>query len=209
MRAVAFHQASQTRNVLAAAFAIALSVMLMSAAQAQTVQQRLQAKGTASTVNPGERRSATATAQVILDWLVANSELPVTRVAPHIELVSPYAIAALRYGQRPGAVVFEDHKSDLPAQYHLMSLYHEATRTIFLTDSWTGSSAAETSILVRELVRYIQDYEQIGYPCAQSRDRVALVAQQKWLALSETNLQTEFGMTPDLFTQSTECTPLP
>jgi hypothetical protein len=123
--------------------------------------------------------------------------------------VSPYAIAALRYGQRPGAVVFEDHKSDLPAQYHLMSLYHEATRTIFLTDSWTGSSAAETSILVRELVRYIQDYEQIGYPCAQSRDRVALVAQQKWLALSETNLQTEFGMTPDLFTQSTECTPLP
>ena len=43
MRAVAFHQASQTRNVLAAAFGIVLSVMLMSAAQAQTVQQRLQA----------------------------------------------------------------------------------------------------------------------------------------------------------------------
>ena len=43
MRAVAFHQASQTRNVLAAAFGIVLSVVLMSAAKAQTVQQRLQA----------------------------------------------------------------------------------------------------------------------------------------------------------------------
>jgi hypothetical protein len=32
MRAVAFHPASQTQNVLAAAFGIVLSVMLMSAA---------------------------------------------------------------------------------------------------------------------------------------------------------------------------------
>jgi hypothetical protein len=39
MRAVAFHPASQSRNVLAAAFGIVLSVMLTSAAQAQTVQQ--------------------------------------------------------------------------------------------------------------------------------------------------------------------------
>ena len=43
MRAIAFHPASQTRNTLAAVFGIALSVVLLSAAQAQTAQQRLQA----------------------------------------------------------------------------------------------------------------------------------------------------------------------
>src|SRR6266436_3387377 len=43
MRAIAFHPASLTRNVLAAAFGIVLSVVLMPAAQAQTVQGRLQA----------------------------------------------------------------------------------------------------------------------------------------------------------------------
>src|SRR5262249_37034790 len=43
MRAIAFHPANQTRNTLAAIFAIALSVVPLSAAQAQTAQQRLQA----------------------------------------------------------------------------------------------------------------------------------------------------------------------
>ena len=38
MRAVAFHPAGQTRKVLAAAFGIVLSVMLMLAAQAQWVE---------------------------------------------------------------------------------------------------------------------------------------------------------------------------
>jgi hypothetical protein len=43
MRAIAFHLASQTRNTPAALFGIALSVLLLSAAQAQTDRQRLQA----------------------------------------------------------------------------------------------------------------------------------------------------------------------
>ena len=43
MRAIAFHPASQTRNTLAAVFGIALSVLLLSGAQAQTGRQRLQA----------------------------------------------------------------------------------------------------------------------------------------------------------------------
>src|SRR5215831_17925524 len=43
MRAITVHPASQTRSTLAAVFGIALSVVLLSAAQAQTAQQRLQA----------------------------------------------------------------------------------------------------------------------------------------------------------------------
>jgi hypothetical protein len=43
MRTVAFHPTGQTRNMLAAVLGIALSVVLLSAAQAQTAQQRLQA----------------------------------------------------------------------------------------------------------------------------------------------------------------------
>src|SRR5215470_16741603 len=38
MRAIAFHPASQTRNTLAAVLGIALSVVLLSAAQAQIAQ---------------------------------------------------------------------------------------------------------------------------------------------------------------------------
>jgi hypothetical protein len=43
MHAIAFHPASQTRNTLVAVFGIALSVLLLSVAQAQTGRQRLQA----------------------------------------------------------------------------------------------------------------------------------------------------------------------
>jgi hypothetical protein len=43
MRTVAFHPTGQTRNMLAAVLGIALSVVPLSAAQAQTAQQRLQA----------------------------------------------------------------------------------------------------------------------------------------------------------------------
>jgi hypothetical protein len=159
----------------------------------------------------GQRRPIQPLASAILDWLEMNSDLPATHEPPHFKFASPATIAALRYRGAPAAYnvgMIDVHLSQ-PALHNLFALYDELSKTIFLPESWTGSTPAELSIVVREMVRYVQHSERVDYECPQSRDQIVYAAQEKWLGLFGRSLQSEFEMTPDLLKQSIECTNQP
>ena len=74
------------------------------------------------------------------------------------------------------------------------AIYADATQTIYLPERWTGTTAAELSVLVHEMVHHLQNVGQLKYSCPQAREVVAFAAQERWLSLSGRTLESEFGI---------------
>ncbi len=128
-------------------------------------------------------------------WLVANyglvaaPELPALVAAPDADLV------AMRYGAqaevRPGEVV---------------AIYRDGLGTIFVSDSWTGGTPAELSILVHEMVHHLQRAGGMRFACPAEREVLAYRAQNDWLGLFGETLETAFGMDAATLLVGTVCT---
>lgn len=54
-------------------------------------------------------------------------------------------------------------------QRNVVAVYDTATTTIYLPPDWTGSSAGDQSVLVHELVHYLQKIAQLKYECPAAR----------------------------------------
>jgi hypothetical protein len=149
-------------------------------------------------------------ARAIVDWLAINSQLPAIRDVPRIEFASPYTIAAIRYNNAPpvGDIDQIGTDSQVTAQ-RLLARYDERSRTIFLPEGWSGSTLAETAVLVREMVRHIQHIDAIEYACPESRDMAAYSAQKKWADFHDAELPSELALPAGLVKALEECTPLP
>ena len=52
----------------------------------------------------------------------------------------------------------------------VVAVYHDATRTIFLSDAWTGASPADLSVLVHEMVHHLQNLAGLRYECPAARE---------------------------------------
>jgi len=159
----------------------------------------------------GDPRPMQPLSAAIVTWLSANFELPAVRDLPRIEFASLTHIADLHFGSvrlpaKAGAV---QAQALIPARYGLLTLYSDSSRTIYLPEGWNGSTPAELSVLVKELVHHIQNVAALEYHCPQAREGVAYAAQQKWLHLFGSDLQTDFDMSPHVFALSSHCTPFP
>lgn len=53
--------------------------------------------------------------------------------------------------------------------------------SIFLEESWDINSVADQSILLHELVHYMQDMNHFSYECEGDQERLAYYIQEKWL----------------------------
>jgi len=73
-----------------------------------------------------------------------------------------------------------------------------AMKTIFLPDDWTGKSPANQSIMVHEMVHHLQNIAGLKFECPMAREKVAYMAQDKWLKRFGTSLESEFDL--DMFT---------
>jgi hypothetical protein len=73
-----------------------------------------------------------------------------------------------------------------------VALYEDQSRTIFLREDWTGSSPAEISVLVHELVHHVQNLAGLKYGCGEEREKPAYAAQRKWLEFHGRNFFEEF-----------------
>jgi hypothetical protein len=124
----------------------------------------------------------------IAAWTAQVTGLPEPASLPVLDFRSPRALLLLRHGSHAE-----------PAGSEVVSLYDTASEAILLPSGWTGASPAESSVLVHEMVHHLQHHSGRKYPCAQSKEELALMAQEAWLALFETSLEKEFGMDP--FTQ--------
>ena len=146
--------------------------------------------------------SATQMAEIVA-WLAANFELPATDDFPRVEFASPTKLHGIRLGGfRIGHR--EITSSETPSQpllragANLLAVYDTARRIIYLPEGWSGTSAAETSILVHEMVHHLQNAGGLKYPCPAAGEKAAYLAQDLWLHRFGQDLETTFEI--DLFT---------
>jgi predicted metalloprotease len=90
-------------------------------------------------------------------------------------------------------------------QHEVVAIYNDITKTIFLPDAWTGTTAAEVSVLVHEMVHHLQNLAGLKYDCPAAREKPAYLAQDKWLQLYGLDLETEFQIDKFTLVVSSAC----
>ena len=126
-------------------------------------------------------------------WLSIEFDLPIPGNHPRIELVPPAEIAALRYGRRFPNAGTDRALNGQPAS-DTVAVYSDSTRTIYLAEEWTGGTPAELSVLVHEMVHHLQGAAGLKYECPQAREKLAYLAQERWLALFGRDLAQDFEL---------------
>ena len=143
---------------------------------------------------------------VIVIWLSANFDLPTIHEHPRVEFLPASKIATLRHTARPSSGQLDETSAPAPAgQRATVAVYDDATKTISLPEGWTGSTPAEVSILVHEMVHHLQNLGKQRFECPQERERLAYAAQEKWLGLFGHDLLSDFEIDPFTLLVSTRC----
>jgi Domain of unknown function (DUF6647) len=139
----------------------------------------------------------------IVLWLAANFDLPATNDHPRVEFVPSATITALRYKHIAGAQ--PNSPAEKTGQRDVVAVYDDATSTIYLPEGWTGSTPAELSVLVHEMVHHIQNRAKLKFECPRGREKLAYEAQERWLQLFGRDLERDFEI--DGFTRllNTSC----
>ena len=133
-------------------------------------------------------------------WVSSQFDLPAIHFAP------PAKIASLRFTDLlsdPGAQVEPNNRAS-SAQHDTIAIYDDATRTIYLPEGWTGGTPAELSVLVHELVHHFQNVLGLKHECPREREKLAYIAQDRWLGLFGHSLADDFALDPfSLFVKTT------
>ena len=139
-------------------------------------------------------------------WVSSQFDLPVIHEHPRIEFAPPAKIASLRFTDLlsdPGAQVEPNNRAS-SAQHDTIAIYYDATRTMYLPEGWTGGTPAELSVLVHELVHHFQNVLGLKYECPQEREKLAYLAQDRWLGPFGHSLAGDFALDPfSLFVKTT------
>jgi len=140
-------------------------------------------------------RAAPPLLDMIVLLLSANFELPAAAQRPALASVPEAELVAMRYGPEatvpPGLVV---------------AVYDDTTRTIYLSDGWTGRSPADLSVLVHETVHHLQAAAGMRFACPAAREELAYEAQDAWLGLFGESLESAFGLDAASRLVGTVCT---
>ena len=145
---------------------------------------------------PGATRPTPAMLTEIVTWLATNFDLPAIYDHPGVELARPMKIAGMRYkGLLPDR--WREDSIDDPAvlalhQREVVAVYNDTTKTIFLPEAWAGTTPAELSILVHEMVHHLQNLAKFKYECPAAREKLAYQAQDQWLKRFGQDLEKEF-----------------
>lgn len=135
---------------------------------------------------------------VLVLWLSVTFALPQAPSHPEVRQIEPRQLAELRYGS-----------SGLASGDDIMAVYHDRLRTIFLRKDWDPRSAADTSVLVHELVHHMQNVAGKRYACPAEREALAFAAQERWLKMFGEDLESAFGITAITLKLRTSCMLLP
>lgn len=159
----------------------------------------------ASRVEPMQSRGlVTATSERLIkeisDWLVSDFDLPSISERPAIEFVSDARLEELRHEHtvdpHAGATVGASDKPVIGSRSGTVAFYDFSRRTIFLSDNWTGTSPADQSVLVHEMVHHVQNMAEMKFECPMAREKIAYRAQNRWLARFGKDLESVFQIDP-------------
>jgi hypothetical protein len=129
----------------------------------------------------------------IVTWLSNALDLPAIYDHPRVERAPRIRLAAVL------------HNGEFVSQESILSNYDAAKGTIYLRDDWTGNTPEGTSILVHEMVHHLQHVAGAQYDCSQWREKLAYVAQERWLISYGRSLEKDFGIDPLTYLLTTEC----
>ena len=140
-------------------------------------------------------------------WVSSQFDLPAIHEHPRIEFAPPAKIASLRFTDLlsdPGAQVEPNNRAS-SAQHDTIAIYYDATRTIYLPEGWTGGTPAELSVLVHEVVHHFQNVLRLKHECPQEREKLAYIAQDRWLAQFGHSLEGDFHIDAFSLFVKTQC----
>lgn len=150
--------------------------------------------------------NALLTAMVL--WLSINFGLPANYGHPNIRFAAPKEILLARhraFTPEQRQQVLAIYAASPEDQGHIVAVYDDANRTILLPEGWSGSTPAELSILVHELVHHLQSAAGLRFECPAAREKQAYAAQERWLGLFKLSLASEFQIDPFTLKVVTEC----
>src|SRR6266404_416977 len=87
-----------------------------------------------------------------------------------------------------------------PSQCHHLTLgeMRRCRKTVLTGGIRTGTTPAEQSVLVHEMVHHLQNLGKVKFECPMAREKLAYMAQDQWLKRFGKDLETEFEV--DMFT---------
>lgn len=143
---------------------------------------------------------------VIALFLSVNFGLPAMESDPKIEFVQATKMTQLwieHVAKKEGvASRVEDHGIRL---FNIQAFYDIRRRTIFLTKEWHPKNPKDLSVLVHEMVHHLQNLDKRTFACPAEREKLAYQAQETWLGLFQTSLETEFEIDAFTLLVSTKC----
>jgi hypothetical protein len=125
-------------------------------------------------------------------WLSSEFDLATIHEHPRIEFAPVDKIAALRSDTE----IVAGSPGSASSEGNTVAIYHDATRTIYLPESWTGNTPAELSMLVHEIAHHFQNVLGLKHECPQEREKLAYRAQDRWLGLFGHSLADAFDLDP-------------
>jgi hypothetical protein len=138
----------------------------------------------------------------IVTWLSTNFELPALHDHPGVEFVSTTKLTNMRYkgflSEESREISSNEPTAQAVHQREVVAVYNDTTKTIFLAETWTGTTPAELSVLVHEMVHHLQNLGKLKYECPSAREKPAYLAQNQWLKQFGRDLENEFEI--DMFT---------
>ena len=148
------------------------------------------------------RAGAVLVAQSLFDevvsWICENFDLPITQSRPNIRFATKAELTLMRILDRTQWDGFVPNEKEFSAERHVVAVYDTQSQTIYLPENWSGRSAADQSILVHEMVHHLQKLTGMRFECPAAREKVAYLAQDKWLERFGLSLEREFDL--DMFT---------
>jgi len=142
--------------------------------------------------------------EAMAGWLGAELDLPAMQEPPAFAFASPAELVAQRLrgiSADPAPAVINAPIS--PGD--VVAVYDRRTRTVHLSTGWDGSTPAQLSVVVHELVHHLQNEAGQKAACPEFLEGAAFEAQERWLALFGTDLNREFGLDPFTLLVRTNC----
>jgi hypothetical protein len=141
----------------------------------------------------------------VIAWASNVANLPATKELPAVRTIAVGTTVILQS-------MLPDESEEIATSYKwtqndFTALYDDGSRTIYLPDQWTGTTAAEMSMLAHATVQHLQNVAGVTYACPQLRNAVAYDVQARWLGLFDRTMADEFGIDPDILTVSNQCIP--
>lgn len=132
-------------------------------------------------------------------WVGAKLKQPVPASLPRLVFRPAGQISALRTKQYQSEIISQFIMPDIK------SIYSNREKIIYLPEAWDGSTAADLSVLVHELVHHFQEMHQTKFECDAAREARAFELQANWLRLFGTSLEEEFQIDPFTLLVRTSC----